>query len=793
MARFLKPLSIKSRATLIATASFVLLFILISAIQMYFFKTGTEQVLETQQLTLVTRVADDIEQKLLLRLNALAAVADILPPEELGHPSLLQKNLENRAGLQTLFNSVAVISASGEFVAAVPYDKRRAALNVSDSLWLKELVAHARPIISDPIRSRLTGEPLVVLAAPIVDSHGKVVGALTGALNLFLPNFLGNIGEARVGKSGSFALFTRSRLIVMSSDKRRIMTQGPAPGVSPYFDHATAGGEGAEENINSRGLHALFSYKPLRSVPWVLVAALPADEAYAPIAATQTKILEVTLVLALLLAPLIWVGARILLNPLLALHDSIRGIRESPGQMSEVAIKRHDEIGELTADFNALMRERNQAEHDLKLASEEIKEREARLQAFMDHSPSLMFVKDLEGRYLHLNEQFARCFGLERTAILSRTDAELFPPDQAAQFRSNDSAVLAAGKSIETEETARYDDGLHTSIVCKFPIRDASGQLTAIGGVATDITERIWAAKALKVSEDRLRAISDNMPAMIGYIDREKRYQFNNKTYEDWLGVSRAEITGRKVCDVVGEELFSVLEPHIDTALTGQKVTFDSELDRDGRHRHLRTTYVPDVGPENEIRGIYGLINDITALKLAEKELVRLAGYDSLTGLPNRTTFNDRFGQAMARARRNRQTFGLVYLDLDRFKSVNDKYGHAIGDAVLKEFSRRLTGCVRATDTVARLSGDEFVIILEGLNRPDNAEQVAEKILAAMGPMLQLGKYQIPLATSVGIALWDEEDTDAEELIRRADAAMYRAKRSGRNSYQFYAAAEEHG
>jgi len=149
-----------------------------------------------------------------------------------------------------------------------------------------------------------------------------------------------------------------------------------------------------------------------------------------------------------------------------------------------------------------------------KAAEEQIKESETHLRAFMSNSPSIMFVKDLGGRYLHVNEQFTRSFGLDSQSVISRTDAEIFPPDQAAQFKANDTRVLAAGGPVEFEETASYVDGLHASIVCKFPIVDARGQIVALGGIVTDISDRKRAEQELRASRDQLRELASRLNAI---------------------------------------------------------------------------------------------------------------------------------------------------------------------------------------------------------------------------------------------------------------------------------------
>ncbi|HEY6720827.1 MAG TPA: cache domain-containing protein, partial [Burkholderiales bacterium] len=257
----MRTLSIKSKVTLIATAALLGLLALVSAVPLSFFKVEMRQVLESQQFTLVSRVADEIDQTLLLRLNALVSLAKILRIEDFQRPGAMQKNLEGRPGLQSEFDVLSAIAASGKFVAAVPYDKGRQHINLSDRPWIRGVLASGRPFVSPPHRARLNDEPQVILGAPIFGPRGEVAGVLAGTLNLFRPNFLGNIGQTPVGKTGAFGLFTKDRLIVMSADRDRIMTEGPVPGASAFFDHAVAGAEGTEESVASSGLHALFSYK----------------------------------------------------------------------------------------------------------------------------------------------------------------------------------------------------------------------------------------------------------------------------------------------------------------------------------------------------------------------------------------------------------------------------------------------------------------------------------------------------------------------------------------------------
>jgi two-component system, cell cycle response regulator len=172
--------------------------------------------------------------------------------------------------------------------------------------------------------------------------------------------------------------------------------------------------------------------------------------------------------------------------------------------------------------------------------------------------------------------------------------------------------------------------------------------------------------------------------------------------------------------------------------------------------------------------------------KRAEGRLTYLAQYDQLTGLVNRSLFRDRLVQAMARSKRLQQPIGLMLLDLDRFKPVNDTLGHGVGDQLLKVVAERLHECVREVDTVARMGGDEFTVILEGLTCEEDITLVAQRITKSLAEPFLLGEHQVMISASIGITIYPTDDHDVDELLKHADAAMYRAKQQGGNSFQFH-------
>jgi diguanylate cyclase (GGDEF)-like protein len=212
----------------------------------------------------------------------------------------------------------------------------------------------------------------------------------------------------------------------------------------------------------------------------------------------------------------------------------------------------------------------------------------------------------------------------------------------------------------------------------------------------------------------------------------------------------------------------------------------ERELALVGGKRIVLSTFMPDYGPQSEVLGFYVLTQDITAQKQAQRRLDFLAHHDTLTELPNRASFNARLTLAIARTRRHAQPFALMYLDIDKFKSINDTHGHGTGDQLLKAFARRLQENVRATDIVGRLGGDEFVVLAEDLHSAADGAALAAKIVAAMRLPFTLENMEIRTSTSVGVAICFQEHAhlSGASVLEWADQALYLAKQGGRNRYR---------
>lgn len=281
----------------------------------------------------------------------------------------------------------------------------------------------------------------------------------------------------------------------------------------------------------------------------------------------------------------------------------------------------------------------------------------------------------------------------------------------------------------------------------------------------------------------RARMIADSLPALVAYIDASERYVFHNSYYRNVPGVDVERMAGRSMREALGDDLYLPISHQVQAALRGEHVVFERAIEAGGAERHLKYDYMPDVDESGAVLGFYAMVIDVTETKQGEARLSALARVDSLTGLPNRNHLYERLGEALDRSRRSGQPTACLYLDIDHFKSINDTLGHAGGDEALRQFGARLRRCVRETDLVARIAGDEFVIVLEGLEQPEAARAVASKILDAMRDPFEIEGCKRAISTSVGVAISSDESESADAMLKKADVALYEAKRSGRGVF----------
>jgi len=287
-------------------------------------------------------------------------------------------------------------------------------------------------------------------------------------------------------------------------------------------------------------------------------------------------------------------------------------------------------------------------------------------------------------------------------------------------------------------------------------------------------------------TERRLRAIADNLPVMITYIDRAHRLQFLNHTFEEWTGIPIEHALGKPLPDVIGPALYAQRVEPLRRALTGQRVQFEVESEAMGMRRILQTDYIPDMLAVGEVLGIYTLTTDVTAIRQSERRMQELAMTDTLTGLANRRQFDIHLAAALQASRVAGTGMALMFLDIDHFKAINDTWGHAAGDAALVAMAERLQDAVRSTDFPARIAGDEFAVVLPHLSSCDEAQTVAHKVLHAIREPLPQLQHNMPrqMSASIGVAYLAPGDHPVRptDLLLAADRALYSAKHKGRDA-----------
>ena len=309
------------------------------------------------------------------------------------------------------------------------------------------------------------------------------------------------------------------------------------------------------------------------------------------------------------------------------------------------------------------------------------------------------------------------------------------------------------------------------------------------------IKRALESERTTREAQARMRAIANSVPALIGYWDRDLRCEFANHVYQEWYGLDPQTTVGLHMAEVLGQKVFALNEPHARAALAGRAQHFERDLTKaDGTEIHVDANYLPDFDEAGAVRGFFVLVTDVTslrrtqlALEQANAKLRNDSQTDFLTGLANRRIFSERSEAALRRFGETGESYGLILLDLDDFKQINDRHGHAVGDEVLRRIGRVLKDAPRGLhDVAARLGGEEFALLCFGDLNEEVLLQIGERMRAAIcAERLPASGGLVQFTGSLGVALSSSEDTDWKNIYARADAALYEAKLAGKNRVVF--------
>jgi diguanylate cyclase (GGDEF)-like protein/PAS domain S-box-containing protein len=773
-------LGMKTKVTLLATAVFLLALALVASVQLYQVQAEITKLLGQQQHGFVARMAAEIDQKLDTNIKAISVVASRLPTEILQDRQALQAWAEERSTLRSLFTEIFVVSKDGEVLVDVP-ERGRRGINVADQENFRLTVLGGKPYVSRPFLGRAFRQPVVTISAPVFDGEGRVAAVLTGSLNLLQSNFLGNLNEAKVGESGSFSLMTRERMIVISRDKDRMMTAGPPIGASPYFDRAMEGLEGSEVATNSRGLRALYSYTQLVEAPWTLVAALPVEEAFAPVRRAQATVREITILAAGLMALLVWFAVRRLYDPL-----------------------------------QAALREREAGLH------------RAQVMARLGH-----IVTGPDGEFLSWSDNLPPLFGMQPQQMPATTREWLtrVHADDRERFRNECIRAASAMQRGEIEYRFLRPDGapvvIHQSLE-PLPGGEGAGAVRWFNTLQ-DVTEQ-------KLAETRIARLNRVYAVLSGINTLIVRAKARDELFREacqiatetgqlplaWIG-----LVDRKADKVILAATAGNAEGYVErmplflgaasdasagmarTAVKERRAIVANDIASDPRvlmrkealERGFRSLVILPLYEGDDVVGVMALYSEQVGFfdEAEMKLLVELAGdlsfalgnirnteqvkylayYDTLTGLANHALCLERLAQAVSLATRAQDGVGLCIFDIERFKIINDGLGRQAGDALLKQIADRLRSAVSEA-RIARLGADRFAVLM-----PDaqSQEELMRRLLRGRDWLEQrpyrLGDAEIRIAVKAGIAVSPTDGNDAEALLRHAEAALKNAKAGG--------------
>jgi diguanylate cyclase (GGDEF)-like protein/PAS domain S-box-containing protein len=410
--------------------------------------------------------------------------------------------------------------------------------------------------------------------------------------------------------------------------------------------------------------------------------------------------------------------------------------------------------------------------------------------ALLDAVPNPVYFKDREGRYVTFNRAFDEMFGGTKPWI-GRRVGDMIDPEVAREHAKRDEELYSRPGAVQYEmRMASPSERPRQLLFNKESFVDQAGRVAGIIGTITDVTRYKEAERALEASEARFRVLTESSLDLISVVDAAGTIRYQSHAVRHLLGYEPSETVGRNVADLVHPEDLEHSKAALRRIIEGRQSIEPVEFrlrHRDGSWRTFESLGTNRLDNPH-IQGVVFNSRDVTDRKVIQQRIQHLAYHDNLTGLPNRSLLQDRLAHSIARAERTNRKVAVLFIDLDNFKNINDTLGHDVGDELLRQVARRLTDCVRAEDTIARQGGDEFIVLLDGLDDGRGASLVAQKILNALRKAFVLSGTDQHVSGSVGIAVFPEDGRDAQTLMKNADTAMFHGKTQGKNTYQYFTA-----
>ncbi|CAN7300807.1 diguanylate cyclase domain-containing protein [Acidovorax sp. Leaf78] len=636
---------------------------------------------------------------------------------------------------------VFVLDATGSIVLdSGASTLRRASLADRDYFQAFAKDGHQGLFIGKPVPSRVTGLNVLPMARAYRHPDGSFAGVVVGAVRLSYFNEL--FGSLDLGANSGINLF-RHDGVVISRYPYGDSDVGKTIAGSPNLERFQREGSGAFVGVAALdGVERLYAFRQVGSYPLIINVAQ----------ATET-------VLAKWYRSATVLGGFALLLMLACVALAAMFVRELT----------------LRQQVSAQLRE---AEHHLR--------------TILDNLPSAISYWDRGLHNLFANQVYFEWFGVMPDKLRGQHVSQLLGPDVYAQnLPFMEHALAGEPQLFERALVDARGQVLH-ALVSYLP-DEVDGQVRGFFVQATDITERKRMEDELFAEKERVRLTLQSIGDAVVCADGQGAVTYLNPVAERLTGWQAFDAAGRRIDEVV-----VLRSPHNDAVLASSLLAaIQSGEGADsvrgvivhrtsGQRFQVEKTSSPITDRHGQVTGAVAVLRDVTEAVVMAERMAHLAQYDALTDLPNRVLLQDRAQMAITQARRDGKCLAVMYLDLDGFKAVNDSLGHDVGDLLLVQFAQRLKAAVRASDTVCRQGGDEFVVLLPGLEGVEPACGVARKILASCDAPFELAGRMLPMGLSGGIALYPQHGDTFDALSRHADSAMYAAKRGGRMRFMLY-------